>query len=165
MRSLACYEHNIDEARQPVDFSVLQFPQTLMRERQLIHYAAWLLALYGHPEMVRRVGQVVLPMPGQRMDAIAAVEYQLTLTPQDPSALEMKRQLYADLSEGEYWSITKPEQPAPHFDHAHAQELGMALLGNNDQWQARLREYLRALPASTVLRRCRRPTFTRTSPT
>jgi tetratricopeptide (TPR) repeat protein len=135
------HEHHFEEAAQQLT-SILQFPQYLTRERQSIHFAAWQLALYGHREMVRRVGNVVLPLPGEHMDAIAAVEIQLATTPQDPTALEMKRRFYAELTEGEYWSITKPEQPAPHFDHAYAQDLGMPLMADNDQWQ-RGAEYLR----------------------
>ena len=94
-RCVAClHEHKFDEAATHL-LSILQFPQYLTAERQAIHFAAWQMALYGHPEMVRRVGQPLLPMPGQRMDAIAAVEHQLKLTPQDPTPWEMKRQFYA----------------------------------------------------------------------
>jgi tetratricopeptide (TPR) repeat protein len=135
------HEHQFDEAAKQL-ISILQFPQYLTRERQSIHYAAWQLALRGHPEMARRVGEVVLPLPGEHMDAIAAVESQLGLTPQDPTALDLKKQLYQELTEAEYWSITKPEQPPTHFDFAFAQDLGMALLPNPEQWQ-RGCEYLR----------------------
>ncbi len=135
------HEHNFEEAAKQL-ISVLQFPQYLTRERQSIHYAAWQLALRGHPEMARRVGEFVLPLPGEHMDAIAAVEHQLSLTPQDPTALDLKKQLYQELTEAEYWSITKPEQPPTHFDFTFAQDLGMALLPNPEQWQ-RGCEYLR----------------------
>ena len=69
------------------------------------------------------------------MDLIAAIEYQLKSTPQDPGVWDMKRQHYADLTESEYWSITQPEQIPAHFDFDHVQQLGFALLENRDQWQ------------------------------
>jgi hypothetical protein len=146
------HEHKFDEAAEHLR-SVLQLPQYLTPERQSVHFAAWQLALYGHPEMARRVGQPLLPRAGQRMDAIAAVESQLKLTPQDPIATDMKKQFYADLTESEYWSITQPEQVPPHFDFDCVQQLGMALLGDRDRWQ-RGCEYLRiaahGLPAQAT---------------
>ena len=80
------HEHNYDEAARLL-ICILQLPQYYTPERQSIHYAAWLLALQGHPEMAKRVGQALLPMPGQRMDAIAAVETQIGKTPDDPTAV------------------------------------------------------------------------------
>jgi len=134
-RCVAClHQQQYDDAAKHL-LSILQFPQYLTRERQAIHFAAWQLALSGHPEMVRRVGQPLLPMPGQRMDAIAAIETQLSLTPQDPTVWDMKRQFYAELTEREYWSITQPDQIPPHFDFDYVQQLGFALLDNKDQWQ------------------------------
>ena len=135
------HEHRFDDAAREL-LSILQFPQYLTPERQAIHFSAWVLALYGHPEMARRVGQPLLAMPGQRMDAIAAVEHQLKLTPEDPSAWDMKRQFYSELTEGEYWSITPPDQIPAHFNHEYVEQLGLALLDNRDQWK-RGCDYLR----------------------
>lgn len=135
------HEHKFDDAAKLL-LSILQLPQYLTRERQTIHFAALLLAMYGHAEMAKRVGQPLLPMPGQGMDAIAAVEHQLALTPEDPTAWDMKRQLYSDLTEREYWSITQPDQIPPYFNHEYVQQLGLALLDNKDQW-LRGCEYLR----------------------
>ena len=87
------HERNFDEAANQLT-SILQLPQRMTHERQTIHFAAWNLALFVHPEMARRVGDVLLPRPGQRMDAIAAVEYTARLlTPEDPVAWDLKRQL------------------------------------------------------------------------
>ena len=107
------HEQDYDDAARLL-FSILQLPQYYTPERQAIHYSAWQLAMYGHPEMTRRVGQALLPRPGQHMDAIAAVETQLAKTPDDPTANDMRRQLYSELTEREYWSIAQPGQPPPH---------------------------------------------------
>ena len=128
------HERDYDEAAQLL-FGILQLPQYYTPERQAIHYAAWLLAMYGHPEMTRRVGQTLLPRPGQHMDAIAAVETQLARTPDDPHAKEMKRQLYCELTESEYWSIAQPGQPPPIFDHDYARSVGQAMLDDAQHWQ------------------------------
>lgn len=128
------HEHHYEEAAAEL-FGVLQLPQYYTLERQAIHYAAWLLAMYAHPEMTLRVGQVLLPRPGQHMDAIAAVETQLAKTPDDPTAKEMRRQLYSELTEREYWSIAQPGQPPPILSHDYARDVGVALLGDSQQWQ------------------------------
>ncbi len=128
------HEHNYEDAARLL-FSILQLPQYYTQQRQSIHYQASLLAMYGHPEMTRRVGQVLLPQPGQHMDAIAAVETQLTRTPDDPTAWDMKRQLYSELTEREYWSIAQPGQPPPILSHEYARELGLALVADPQQWQ------------------------------
>ena len=59
--------------------------------------------------MTLRVAAPLLPQPGERMDAIAAVEIQLQRTPDDPTAWDMKRELYAALTEREYWSLVTPD--------------------------------------------------------
>jgi tetratricopeptide (TPR) repeat protein len=135
------HERNYEEASKQL-LSVLQLPQYYTQERQAIHFTAWYLAMYGHPEMVRRVGQPLLRMPGQRMDAIAAVETQLARTPNDPNAWDMKRLLYSELTEREYFTLVQPDQPLPRFNHEYAQQLGLALLEDPQQWQ-RGCEYLR----------------------
>ncbi len=128
------HERDYDESARLL-FGILQLPQYYTPERQAIHYAAWQLAMYGHPEMTQRVGQVLLPRPGQHMDAIAAVETQLARTPDDPTAKEMKRHLYSELTEREYWSIAQPGQPPPMLDHEYARAGGAALLADAEQWQ------------------------------
>jgi tetratricopeptide (TPR) repeat protein len=149
------HEHNFEDAASRLT-SILQLPQTPTASRQAIHFAAWSLAMFGHPEMARRVGNVLLPLPGQRMDAIAAVESQLAATPDDPAAWDMKRQLYSDLTESEYCSplplgeggTPSPPTPLPggegriRFNHEYVQQLGLALLDNHQQY-SRGCEYLR----------------------
>ncbi|MSQ95368.1 MAG: hypothetical protein EXR98_12525 [Gemmataceae bacterium] len=137
----ALHERNYDEAAKQLD-SILQLPQMHTMEREAVHFMAWYLAMYGHPEMARRVAGVLLPQPGHRMDAIAAAETQLAKAPNDAEAWDMKRQLYSDLTEREYWSLTQPGQPPTRFNHEYVQQLGLALLDNPQEWQ-RGCEYLR----------------------
>ena len=61
-----------------------------------------------HPEMRRRVGAPQLALPGRRMEAIGAVERRLAEDPQDAAAWDLKRQLYADLTEADYNSLAVP---------------------------------------------------------
>jgi tetratricopeptide (TPR) repeat protein len=103
---------------------------------------AWQLALTLHPEMKRRVGVPQLDLPGRRMEAIAAVERQLAATPQDPAAWDLKRVLYGDLSEAEYRASAGPARSAADFDHAYAEQLGLALVNDPARWQRGV-EYLR----------------------
>jgi tetratricopeptide (TPR) repeat protein len=135
------HERRYEEAAKQL-MSILQLPQMHTQQRQEIHFLAWYLAMYGHPEMARRVGDPLLRQPGQRMDAIAAVESQLTFAPNDPNAWDMKRQLYSELTEREYWTLVQPDQPLPRFNHEYTQQLGLALLDNAQQWR-RGCEYLR----------------------
>lgn len=128
------HQQQYDAAAQELR-KILELPQPSTAERKSIHYAALQLAISGHPEMVRRVGQVLLPRAGQRMDAITAVEHQLVLTPQDPAVWDFKRQLYHDLTEQEYASAAQPEKVTGGFSHEYAQELGLALLADAEQWQ------------------------------
>jgi tetratricopeptide (TPR) repeat protein len=133
--------------------SILKLPQDDTPQRQAVHFSSWLLALYGHPEMNRQVAQVLLPQPGQRMDAIAAVERQLAQTPEDAAAWDMKRQLYSELTEAEYWTLVQPGQIPALFSHEYTQQLGLALLDNPEGWQrgcAYLRIAANGLPLQTA---------------
>jgi hypothetical protein len=146
------HERNLDAAAQQLT-SILQLPQYYTQERQSIHFLAWYLALYGHPEMAPRVGQPLLQQLGQRMDAIAAAETQLSVSAQDPNAWDMKRELYSGLTEREYYSLVQPGQPMPPFNHEYTQQLGLALVDDPQQWK-RGCEYLRiaahGLPAQAA---------------
>ena len=138
----ALHERNIDEAAAQLR-SILQLPQDYTPHRQAIQYQAWVLALIGHPEMNKRVGSVLMRQIGHRMDAIHAVENQLSVTPQDPTALEFKSQFYSEITEREYFSINQPGQPpATRFDHVYAEQLGASVLDDPQLWQ-RGCEYLR----------------------
>jgi tetratricopeptide (TPR) repeat protein len=128
------HERNYDAAAVEL-LSILQLPQYYTAERQSIAFAAWQLAMYGHPEMTRRVGQVLLAQPGHHVDAIVAVEAQLAKTPDDPTAWDMKRKLYSELTEPEYYSIAQPDQPLPAINYDYVRELGLALLADPNQWQ------------------------------
>jgi tetratricopeptide (TPR) repeat protein len=104
-------------------------------QRRDVLFQAWQLALTLHPEMNKRVGTPLLAKAGRRMEAIAAVERQLALKPDDAAAWELKRLLYSPMTEAEYASAALPDQSVLDFDHAYAQQLGLALVENTKEWQ------------------------------
>ncbi len=118
--------------------------------RRAILLRAWQLGLNLHPELTRRVGNKQLALPGRRIEAIAAVERQLAETPDDADTWTLKRMLYSELSEDEYEVFAAAAGPAAllghvtpsEFDHAYAQQLGLALIGDAANWR-RGEEYLR----------------------
>ena len=119
-------------------------------QRKLVLLQAWQLALILHQELRRRVGEPQLALPGRRMDAIAAVERQLAADPNDKDVWGMKRVLYADLTEPEYDYTAGAGLAADHFDHQYVQELGLALINDDQRWQRGgefLRLAARGLPA------------------
>ena len=71
-------------------------------ERQKVLLKAWQLALVWHDELRRRVGATQVALPGRRMEAIAAVERHLAENPEDQDDWNLKRILYAELTEAEY---------------------------------------------------------------
>ena len=109
-------------------------------QRQAILFDAWQLALTLHPELNRRVGTPQLAIPGQRMEAIAAVERRLTDIPDDPAGWELKRILYSQLTEADYQAAG--QLPAPDFNHEYVQQLGLALINDPARWR-RGTEFLR----------------------
>lgn len=107
--------------------------------RRAVLMPGWYLALLLHPEMIRRVGTPLIAHPARRLEAIAAVERRLAQG-EDAAAWELKRLLYSDLTEADYRAAA-PE-PRSAFDYSYAQQLGLALLDDQQQWQ-RGCEYLR----------------------
>jgi tetratricopeptide (TPR) repeat protein len=132
--------------------SVLKLPQQDTPFRQAIHFSAWQLALILHPELSRRLGTPLLAKPGERLDAITAVERQLAQVANDPAAWDLKRLLYSELTEGDYDSATQG-RAARDFDHEYTKQLGLALIGDPARWP-RGCEYLRiaarGLPAQAT---------------
>ena len=102
--------------------------------RKTILFDAWQLVLLVHPALRERVGLPQLALPGRRIEAIGAVERQLAMQPDEPVLAELRKSLYADLQEDEYNAAAK-ESPPTDFSHRYAEELGMSLIGNQDQWQ------------------------------
>lgn len=145
------HEKQYDDAADELG-RVLKLPQQDTPFRQAIHFPAWQLALVLHPEVARRVGTPLLARPGERLDAIAAVERQLAQVPNDPAAWDLKRLLYSELTEGDYDSVAQG-RTARDFDHEYTKQLGLALIGNAERWQ-RGAEYLRiaarGLPAQAT---------------
>src|SRR5262249_59021113 len=90
-------------------------------DREAILLQAWQLALVLHPEMQKRVGGPQLAMPGRRMDAIAAVERSLAKNPDNPTAWDLKRILYTNLTEAEYNHSVGKEGTATEMDQTHVQ--------------------------------------------
>lgn len=110
--------------------------------RRGVLFQAWQLGLMLHPELRRRLGQPQLAMPGRRMEAIGAVERQLAAAPDDAGAWDLKRVLYADLTEADYARAAGDQPAVPDFDHGYAQQLGLALIDDPARWQ-RGAEFLR----------------------
>lgn len=109
--------------------------------RAAVLFPAWQLALVLHPEMNRRVGAAQIAVPGRRLEAVAAVERRLAAQADDGGAWELKRVLYANLTEADYQAVAG-EGVAADFDHGYAQQLGLALLNDPTRWQRGV-EYLR----------------------
>jgi tetratricopeptide (TPR) repeat protein len=110
--------------------------------REAVLVSAWQLALMLHPEMQRRVGTLQMAKPGQRLAAIAAVERKLAVEPEDPTAWDLKRLLYTQVTEADYNAAVGPDKAAADFDHAYVEQLGTALVTDPTRWQ-RGAEYLR----------------------
>lgn len=111
-------------------------------QRRAILLPAWQLAVRLHPELARRVGTPQLALPGRRLEAIAAVERQLAVNPEDAEAWALKRLLYQDLTEAAYEDVVGPSGAAADFDHEYCHQLGLALINNSAEWR-RACEYLR----------------------
>jgi len=75
--------------------------------------------------------------PGRRLDAIAAAERALVAAPDDSDAWGLKRVLYSELTQADY-----DAGPIEAFDHAYAEQLGLALVGDPARWSRGV-EYLR----------------------
>lgn len=119
--------------------------------RKPVLFPAWDLALRLHPEVVKRLGEAELNKPGRRMEAIGAVERALRESPEDPVAQELKRQLYATLTEAEFLAASASDPPGD-FNYDYVEQLGLALADNPDPQQkdrgkAFLRIAGRGLPA------------------
>lgn len=106
------HEKRFDEAQHDLE-QLLTPPARDSGQRRGILLQAWHLALLLHPEMKRRVGEPQLALPGRRMEAIAAVERQLRVKPEDATAWELKRMLYPDLTEEEYEQAVQSLADAP----------------------------------------------------
>ena len=104
------------------------------RFRESILFDAWQLALRTHPELKRRVGDVQLPLPGRRVEALRAVERQLRQTPDDPVTPSFRAELMDGLTDTEYANAAAGG-PLPDFPYAYAEEVGVPLLENADTWR------------------------------
>ena len=119
--------------------------------RDGVLYPAWVLALRLHPEVVKRLGPTELDKPGRRVEALGAVERTLREVPDDPTAVELRRALYAGLTEGEF-SAAAADGPPADLNYEHVEQLGLALVGDPDparvdRGMAYLRIAGRGLPA------------------
>ncbi|HEY2786074.1 MAG TPA: tetratricopeptide repeat protein [Fimbriiglobus sp.] len=113
------------------------------RLRKSVLFPAWDLALRLHPELVSRLGEAEVAKPGRRIEAIGAVERILRNAPDDPSAVELKRLLYANLTEPEFVSAAASGPPTD-FNYDYVEQLGLALVDDADPGQkARGKAFLR----------------------
>jgi len=120
-----------------------------VRRRTL--FEAWNLALFGHPELTKRVGWHELEMAGRRVEAIGAVERQLAANPQDPDAKDLRTTLYSQLNEREFVDAAA-NGPPKDFNYDYVEQLGLALVDDpdpdrRDRGMAYLRIAGRGLPA------------------
>ena len=76
----------------------------------------------------------------------AVVEQHLANNPEDQTIWGLKRVLYHELHEEEYlaeaetWPTEPPAEPQPpRFDYAFVQQLGLALINNDERWGTRRR--------------------------
>ena len=99
--------------------------------RHGVLFDAWDLSLRLHPEIVKRVGPAELDKPGRRVDAIRAVERRLARDPEDPTVLELKRSLYAGLTEAEFLEAAAVAPPT-EFNYDTVEQLGLALADDPD---------------------------------
>ena len=109
-------------------------------QRHAVLLPAWQMALTLSEELRRRVGTAQLAQPGRRMEAIAVVERRLAENNDDQAAWGLKRLLYSELTVDEYRQAMG-DQPAPPgegppvFDYNYVQQLGLALIDDDKQWQ------------------------------
>ncbi len=109
-------------------------------QRQSVLLPAWQLGLTLSEELRRRVGAPQLAQPGRRMEAIAAVERRLAENNGDEAAFGLKRLLYSELTEAEYVETMGGQPLAPSsgpraFDYNYVQQLGLALIDDDKNWQ------------------------------
>jgi tetratricopeptide (TPR) repeat protein len=104
------------------------------RFRESILFDAWQLALRTHPDLKRRVGDVQLPLPGRRVEALRAVERQLRQSSGDPAVAAFRTELIEGLTEPEFANAAGGG-PLPDFPYAYAEEIGLPLLENADTWR------------------------------
>ena len=106
-----------------------QFSPEEKASRQTILVPAWQLALMQHGELRKRVGEPLL-QSGQRMTAIAAVEFAASKAPLTPEEQELKARLYADVTLAEYdrEAGSDLQQQASLFDHKFVYDRGLDLL-------------------------------------
>jgi tetratricopeptide (TPR) repeat protein len=111
------------------------------RARNDVLLRAWRMAMTVE-ELRSRVAEPQLALPGRRMEAILTVERHLAEKPQDQEVWGMKRMLYHEVTEAEYDDYAGAGLVANGFDHEYVQQLGLALIDDNERWR-RGAEYLR----------------------
>ena len=110
-------------------------------------FPAWNLAVSLHPALRERLGEAELAKPGRRVEALLATEEQLARFPEDPTGLELKRQLYSGLSEAE---LADAGDPAG-LNYDYLDQLGQSLLaGEPERGAGYLRMAARGLPGRAV---------------
>jgi tetratricopeptide (TPR) repeat protein len=104
------------------------------RFRDGILFDAWQLALRTHPELKRRVGDVQLPLPGRRVEALRAIERQLTSSPEDAAVLTFREELFRGLTEEDY-AQASAGGALSDFPYGYAEQVGLPLLDRPEEWR------------------------------
>ncbi len=138
----ACHQQDYAEAENNLNLLLAGDAAADPKARKQVLLAGWQLALMLHPEMKKRVGEPLIERAARRFEAIAAAERELAVKPDDSAAWDLKRLLYAPLTEAMYLERTPEGTIRAEFDYRYVQELGMALIDNSKQWQ-RGSEFLR----------------------
>lgn len=99
--------------------------------RRAVYFDALALALDGPGPLVERLGWPELNKPGRRMEAVAAVERQLSADPNHERAKGYRTVLYGQLSEGEFVAAAAVAPPT-EFNYAYVEQLGHALADDTD---------------------------------
>jgi tetratricopeptide (TPR) repeat protein len=149
----ACHQRDYDEAEKNLALLLAGDAPADPAARKRVLFAGWQLAILLHPEMKKRVGASLIERPARRFEAIAAAERELAAKPDDPAAWDLKRLLYAPLTETMYLEQTPEGTIREDFDYGYVRELGLVLLDDENQWPRGcefLRIAARGLPTSAA---------------
>lgn len=136
----ALHAKNVEDAARHLSAAIEGGGEWSNPHRQVVLVAAWQLAL-SQPQLKARL-EALLNQPGRRLDAIAAVERHLVSNPEDTDAWNLKRSLYAELTEAEYDAGLAAGVDPKAIDYGYLRELGMTFL-EDSQRRGQAIEYLR----------------------
>ena len=134
-----CHRREYDEAARNLEGLLSGNLPGDPRGRRTVLFPGWQLAVALHPEMRRRVAEPLLQDPPRRFEAIASVERELAELRErkaDETAVwDVKRLLYAPLTEEAYVRFVPEGKIADEFDYGYVREMGIALLAEAESWK------------------------------